>query len=379
MEALDPAATPRQGPASSEGAEMSQSTLVARIVRHPVADTESSESSALLVGAGAFVAGTLVAVLVFWGREVPISGRGSIGDFAAIGGAVVAMAAFVFGSALRRAQARRDEPTGTTRARLHWFDIAALTLAHGVIAMLGWAGLASVLSDSFIGASLYAASAGVLAGVALAATAYVAYLSAVNLTPMLLSLVLALFLTVGALASMLSATDPLWWQKNLSTLGISDDFSARAFNVTLIIAGVMVTTIAHYATAFLPSSTEPEARGRSRVRFMLVLIGVLLACVGIFPVDEFLELHNISATGMAIVYVVMVVSLRRLLPSLPQIFILLGYVYVGVIVVLAIFFITGYYNLTAVELVAAVLIFSWVILFLRNTGAVETAARESTL
>ena len=137
-------------------------------------------------------------------------------------------------------------------------------------------------------------------------------------------------------------------------------------------------TIAHYATAFLPSSTESEARGRSRVRFMLVLIGVLLVCVGIFPVDEFLELHNISATGMAIVYVVMVVSLRRLLPSLPRIFILLGYVYVGVIVVLAIFFITGYYNLTAVELVAAVLIFSWVILFLRNTGAVETVAREST-
>ena len=358
---------------------MSQTTLVARIVRHPVADTESSESSALLVGAGAFVAGTLVAVLVFWNREVPISGRGSIGDFAAIGGAVVAMAAFVFGCALRRAQTRRDDTTATARPRLHWFDIAALTLAHGVIAMLGWAALASVLSDSFIGASLYAASAGVLAGVALAATAYVAYLSAVNLTPMLLSLVLALFLTVGALASMLSATDPLWWQKNLSTLGISDDFSARAFNVTLIIAGVMVTTIAHYATAFLPSSTESEARGRSRVRFMLVLIGVLLACVGIFPVDEFLELHNISATGMAIVYVVMVVSLRRLLPSLPRIFILLGYVYVGVIVVLAIFFITGYYNLTAVELVAAVLIFSWVILFLRNTGAVETAAHESTL
>lgn len=365
------------GATSGSSAEMSQSTLIPRILRHPVADTESSESSALLVGAVAFVAGTLVAVLMFWDREVPISGRGSIGDFAAIGGAVAAIAAFVVGSALRRAQNQRDETTGPTRARLHWFDIAALTLAHAVIAMLGWAALASVLSRSFIGASLYATSAGLLAGVTLAVTAYVAYLSAVNLTPMLLSLVLALFLTVGALASMLSATDPLWWQKNLSTLGISDDFSARAFNVTLIIAGVMVTTIAHYATAFLPASTESEARGRNRVRFALVLTGVLLACVGVFPVDEFLELHNISATGMVIVYVVMVVSLRRLLPSLPRIFILLGYVYVGVIVILAIFFITGYYNLTAVELVAAVLIFSWVILFLRNTGAVETAAHAS--
>jgi hypothetical protein len=74
----------------------------------------------------------------------------------------------------------------------------------------------------------------------------------------------------------------------------------------------------------------------------------------------------------------MVVSLRWLLPSMPRIFILFGYVYVGVIVVLATFFITGYYNLTAVELIAAVLIFSWVIVFLRNTGAVETTTHGST-
>jgi hypothetical membrane protein len=211
----------------------------------------------------------------------------------------------------------------------------------------------------------------------MALTAYMAYLSAVNLTPMLLSLVLALFLVVGALASMLSATDPLWWQKNLSTLGISDDISALAFNLTLIIAGVMVTTIAHYATAFLPHSTQAEKRGRSLVRFGLVLLGILLACVGIFPVDEFLEAHNTAATGMAIVYVALVLGLRWLLPSMPRVFILLGYVYVGVIVVLAVFFITGYYNLTAVELVAAVLIFSWVIVFLRNTGAVEKPVDRS--
>lgn len=350
---------------------MSGPSPIARILRHPIASEESRESSALLIGAAAFIAGVLVGLLVFWGREVPIAGRGSLGDVVAVGGALVAIAAFLFGCALRRARIRRAAPGDGTRPRLHWFDIAALTLAHAIIALLGWAGLASLLSQSFIGASVYSFSAAVLTGVALAVTAYMAFLSAVNLTPMLLSLVLALFLVVGALTSMLSATDPLWWQKNLSTLGISDDVSALAFNLTLIIAGVMVTTIAHYATAFLPTSTRSESRGRNLVRFALVLIGVLLACVGIFPVDEFLEAHNLAATGMAIVYVAMVVSLRWLVPSMPRVFILLGYVYVGVIVVLAVFFVTGYYNLTAVELVAAVLIFSWVIVFLRNTGASE--------
>lgn len=358
---------------------MSESPSIARVLRHPIASAESRESSALLVGAGAFVVGALTGLLIFWGREVPISGRGSIGDFVAVGGALVTIAAFLFGCILRRAQRRNGPPDIRNRPRLHWFDVAALALAHAIIALLGWAGITSLLSASFVGASVYAPSAAVLAGVAMALTAYMAFLSAVNLTPMLLSLVLALFLAVGALASMLSATDPLWWTKNLSTLGISDDISALAFNLTLIIAGVMVTTIAHYATAFLPNSTPSETRGRSLVRFALVLIGVLLACVGIFPVDEFLEAHNTAATGMAIVYVAMVVSLRWLLPSMPRIFILLGYVYVGIIVVLAIFFITGYYNLTAVELVAAVLIFSWVIVFLRNTGAVEKPDERSAV
>ncbi len=357
---------------------MSEPSSIARIFSHPVASTESSESSALLAGAGAFVLGALVGLVVFWGRDVPIAGRGSLGDFAAIGGALVTIAAFLFGCALRRTQTRRDAAPGSARPLLRWLDVAALTLAHAAIALLGWIAIASVVSESFIGATAYSMSAALLAGVALAVTAYLAFLSAVNLTPMMVSLVLALFLVVGAFASMLSATDPDWWQENLSALGMSDDISAMAFNLTLIIAGAMVTTIAHYATANLPHSTRSEARGRSLVRTALVLIGVLLACVGILPADDFLAAHNISATGMVIVYVAMVVSLRRLLPSMPRVFILLGYIYVGVIVVLAIFFITGYYNLTAVELVAAVLIFSWIIVFLRNSGAVETSRDEST-
>ncbi|SIO25808.1 hypothetical protein [Agromyces cerinus] len=350
---------------------MSDSSPLTRVLRQPARSAEAKESSALLVGAAALVVGTLIGLFVFWDQDVPISGRGSVGVYAAVGGAIAAIAAFVFGCAMRRSRARSIPGY---HARLHWFDVAALALALGVIALLGFTGLASLLSESFVGALVYGIPAAVLGGVAMAIAAYMSYLSAVNLTPMLLSLVLALFLAVGALASMLSASDPLWWTKNLSTLGISDDISALTFNVTLIIAGVMVTTIAHYATAFLPADGAGERRGRNLVRFGLILIGILLACVGIFPVDEYLGAHNLAATGMAIVYVAMVVSLPALLPSMPKVFVMLGYVYVGVIVVLAGFFISGYYNLTAVELVVAVLVFSWVIVFLRNTGAVEQGA-----
>lgn len=356
---------------------MSGPIPIYRVFRHPVASTESRESSALLAGAGAFVLGTVAGLIVFRHGGVPISGRGSIGDLAAVGGAVVAVAAFLFGCALRRSQLRQDAAGHGYRPRLRWYDITAMALAHAVIALLGWIGFASVVSQSFIGATAYSASAALLSGVALAVTAYLAFLSAVNLTPMMLALVLALFLVVGAFASMLSASDPLWWQENLSALGMTDDISSMTFNLTLVIAGVMVTTIAHYATAYLPDSTAAQARGRGQVRAALVLIGVFLACVGLFPVDDFLVAHNISAMGMVAVYIATVVRLPRQIPSMPRVFVLLGYVYVGVIVVLVIFFVTGYYNLTAVELVAAVLIFSWIIVFLRNTGAVESSREGS--
>ena len=65
-----------------------------------------------------------------------------------------------------------------------------------------------------------------------------------------------------------------------------------------------------------------------------------------------------------------------MLPRISKVFIALGYAYVAVIVLLAVFFATGYYNLTAVELIPAVLIFSWIIVFLRAAEEVSTAVGE---
>ena len=355
---------------------MSQPSSIARILRRPAATAESVESVALLLGAAAFVVGAVIAALVHWGEDLPIAGPGSLGQFVAIGSAVTAIVAFVAGRFVTRApnpKLRQQVPHALDipGASLHWFDIAALALAYGLIALLGWIGLADLLEQSFIGAVVFPLPAAVLAGVGLAVTAYAVFLSAVRLTPMLLSLMLAVFLVVGALAAMLSSSDPDWWKENLSALGITNDISSFAFNLTLIIAGAIVTIIARYATASLPGATPGEVKRRNLVRVGLIVIGLFLACVGIFPVSEFFLLHNTVATGMAVAFAGIVIGLPWLLPSMPRVFVILGYVYIGVIVVLGVFFAIGYYNLTAVELVAGVLIFSWIILFLRSAGAVH--------
>ena len=207
----------------------------------------------------------MVSFVAFWGQELAISGPGSLGQYVGIGGAVTALIAFVLGRVLiarhRHPAVLRDASPGldVPGARLHWFDVVALAVAHAVIALLGWVGLADVLEQSFIGAVVFPLAGAILAGVAFALTAYVTFLSSVHLTPMLLSLVLAAFLVVGALAAMLSASDPQWWKENLSALGMSDEASALAFNLTLIVAGAIVTIIARYATASLPTTTRAGA------------------------------------------------------------------------------------------------------------------------
>ncbi len=345
---------------------------VLRQVRGPSTADAVVEATALIVGAAFLLVGFLVALPVFWGHQLSISGTGSIGMFAAYGGAIAAALAFALGRLAVRAPevdpAVARDGFAVPGDRLRWYDLAAIAFAHAAIAYLGWLGIAQLLEQSFVDAPVFPFPGAILVAVAFALTGYVAFLSAVALTPTVLSLVLAVFLVVGAFAAMLASSDVHWWRDNLSALGMSSNSASVAFNVTLIIAGIMVTTISRYATAGLPVDDPVDRRGRTIVRGGLILMGIFLACVGIFPVDEFFGLHNTVATGMAVVFAVIVVGLPWFVRSIPRVFVGLGWAYVLVIVLLGAFFAVGYYNLTAVELIAAVLIFSWIIVFLRTAG-----------
>jgi len=49
---------------------------------------------------------------------------------------------------------------------------------------------------------------------------------------------------LAVLAAMATASDPAWWEYHFSQLGTFGDRSSSLFNITLIIAGVLVTTFA---------------------------------------------------------------------------------------------------------------------------------------
>ena len=331
----------------------------------------SVESLALGTGALAFVVVGIVAFFVFAGHDLSISGAESVGEFTAIACCIVALAAYGGGRVATWSipwSSRPEEHRSRLAAAVEVFDSLAISVAHAVVVLLLWTVLSDVLARSFQDAQVFALPATLLVGTAAAVTGYYVFLSAADMNPLLLSAVLAIFLVVGALTSMLTASNPHWWKQNLSVLGITDDWSAASFTITVVVGGVLVTAIARYATDSGSSERRPT-RGELQVRTALVIVGAMLACVGLFPVDRFFLLHNTAATGMAVVFCVLAVGIRWMMPHLPRAFYVLGWVFIGVIVLVTLFFAVGYYNLTAVELVAAVLIFSWIIVFLRITEA----------
>lgn len=327
------------------------------------------EAIGLQISIFAFVLAALVAMVVFRLQSAPIAGPDSLGQFAALASAVTAIIVFVLGRVIAADPARRER-----RVVLDIVDIAAFAFAHAMIALLGWTLAATIVEAGLIGAVVYPVPVFMLAGAAAALTAYVTYYSATHLDLQLLATVLAVFLVLGVLASMLTASDPQWWKENLSALGMTDDLSARAFNLTLIVAGILVTTLARYATRGIPT---PHPRGAASVRTCLVIVGIFLGLVGVFPVDEFFALHTGVASGMVVAYAVLIIAVRRWVPGVSRTFLLVGYVFTLLILLLSVFFAVGYYTLTAVELVAGTVVFTWIILFIRTADALKRDAGRS--
>ena len=157
-----------------------------------------------------------------------------------------------------------------------------------------------------------------------------------------------------------------------SALGMTTNVSALAFNLTLIVAGFLVTTLARYATRGVPTE---DPKGVGRVRTSLIAVGVLLGPVGVFPVDRFFAIHTGVASGMVVAFGVLVIGLPRWITGMPRAFVVVGWLFLAITLLLAVLFAVGYYTLTAVELVAGILVFTWIVLFIRNAAAIEQDAR----
>jgi hypothetical protein len=100
-----------------------------------------------------------------------------------------------------------------------------------------------------------------------------------------------------------------------------------------------------------------------------------MAGIGLFPINTFEPIHTGLVRLLALILAILLLGVPLWLPGFPAAFHLLSLIAVASLVGAALLWQPfRYYNLTALELGAAGIIFGWLVVFIRNTAAVVDAA-----
>ncbi|MDL9979545.1 DUF998 domain-containing protein [Microbacterium sp. ASV49] len=298
----------------------------------------------------------------------------SFGVWAACGAAVVAVIVATMG--YWRA---RNRPGQEWRQSLpSWkyiVNTVSVVVVHAALAFVFVYALYRVLAAGFIGLPIITFWAVVMMAVTLGLTTWIVYLSVSAMTTQRMSTLLLVFIAIGTLTAMVTTPDPDWWTVHFSQLGtFENDLSSWVFNGTLIAGGLLVTTFAVYIAndmrELAAAGVLTNPRGPRVVPVLFVVMGIMLACVGLFPVDVNLAVHNLSASGMAVMYLILLIGGPRFLRGMPRTYFVASWAFLAATVVTVILFIpaVGYFSLTAFEILVFALIFGWIAVFIRFLG-----------
>lgn len=333
---------------------------------------QQQESRAIYSGLGAAAAAFILSYLTF-GEQTALYGRGSVGFRTAL---FVAAATFVLFYSVRYRATAAVFASATAKWQRFGIIAERLSLAavYAIVGFLVTIGTFYVISNGFLGLSLDPFSSALIVALFVGVTSYVVYLLARSLSTVQLSGVLGVFLVSGALASMMTASDPQWWERHFSALGAGGGVSGYAFNGTLILAGLAIAALAGFISNDFATIQQRDKRYKvvkvRIIRTALVLIGIFLACVGLFVYDAYPLIHNSSAGGMAIIFIILVLGLPWIAPTFSRAFFLFSYLLmVSLVVSFWLFNAVGYFNLTVFELIAVAVIFGWLIVFIRQIAA----------
>ena len=183
------------------------------------------------------------------------------------------------------------------------------------------------------------------------------------------NLITMLFVTFigGVLVAMALNNQRDWWQFNFSFLGTYEAKKHWEFNMTLIFSALILLTITDYLFSEFSQSTYYTKKS-TVVRFFYYLIAVLIACVGIFPANSYswtMTVHNLSAFGIVICIIVLILLLKWLIPDISKEFLVFSAITLGLLMLSAFLFLGIHYlSLTFFEIIAFVIAFIWLVMLI---------------
>lgn len=347
---------------------MPESTLAGETTR-----SLGVESRAIYAALTTGVVGAIVGlVLGLTVPPLPVSGDWSFGSIMAVLAAVVAGVTGTVGY-WRVRTAPGQEWRQTLPPATFTINTLAVVLVHVVLAALSVIVVYIVLGLGFVGLRVDLFWAVVLTAVTLGLTSYTTFLSVSRMTTQRMSSLLMSFVVVGTMAAMITTPDKTWWETHFSHLGTFWAVSSLLFNGTLVVGGLLVTAFAVYLGNDIRSLVRRGVLHREDsvriVSIMFIVMGIMLAGVGLVPVNINLLIHNLCASGMAIMYIGLLTTGPWILRGMPNAYFVASWVFLATVLTSTALFAIGFFGLTAFEIIVFALIFGWISVFIRFLGA----------
>ncbi|MCT2901494.1 permease [Lentilactobacillus buchneri] len=258
---------------------------------------------------------------------------------------------------------RLKRQSGSAVEAVSWRNLPTVALAFALISFMLMAGLFWIAGRLFKGASF-----DLVTSTALFALMTSVEIQATNsLVPQLSSRLLTnIFIAVivsGVILAMISNQNLYWWKHNLSFLGTNKAVDSWEFNLALFFSGLILLALVDYLFASL-KRIFPKSRQLLVLRILLTLLAIDLGMVGAFPNNlEIHSLHTRLAGYLIFLILGLIFGIRWLLPDISTDFQHISWMIAAALLAGEILFqVVGYLSLTAFEIMAFLLAFSWLVM-----------------
>ncbi len=311
-------------------------------------------------------------------QPTPISGRHSIGVVVSFLSTIIAFCAFTnisYGVLSRNHIVKRK-----------WTQIVNATtigLAFGLITLITTLISGFAVAGSFKGLTFDPWTASAITAAAMAFITYV-IVSIASSYKVQYAVYALLFVMVGGMSvSMITNQTTNWWQVNISNLGTDVSTNQTFFNITLIYSGLIILALTTGVFGLYRRWFESKVgKTKYQIAYILVmLMGIFLAFVGLFHYEEgtiLVQLHNASAGLLGVSAVILMASLKWLIPVFSSEMYIFSWLTAAAMAVFFWMMANGiYFSLTGMEVIDFVIGGAWLIIFLRHIlqyGAAGTKA-----
>jgi hypothetical membrane protein len=252
---------------------------------------------------------------------------------------------------------------------IQWRNVPTIIGAFIVILMLGILSFFWIIGMMFEGASFDIYTATAIFFIFTAIINYLMIYAAYSFTSSMIVTILIVVIIGGVFFAMLTNSESRWWQHNFSFLGTNEAASSWQFNLTLMLSALLMVALIDYLVVNLKKSGYTGFKVAS-LRVLLTMVAISLGGVGFFPnngTGQLHALHTKAAEMLVYLIVILIVSIRWILPKVTKEFLTISYGIAAVLVACNFLFQNiGYLSLTVFELLAFGLALSWILLLLQH-------------